>query len=130
MSHENDSGFDSCVSDICSDEIARVLRNCRQSLPEVDGHRILAHLQWLLSKYFGYHGPPEAAESAERAALHALFQLDGFRPDEIDEALRPAMQTVEDVLANKPRQKTGPMRRTRWNRGKVVAFPPSKDRIE
>lgn len=128
MRRKDDSGFDSHINDICSDEVTRMLRHCRLNLPEIDGRRLLAHLLWLLAKYYAHYGPTEAADSAERAAMHALFQLNGFRPDEIDEALRPAIQTVNDIVANKPRQRTGPMRRTKWHRGTVVAFPPTKDR--
>ena len=130
MRRKDESGFDSHIHDICSDEVTRMLRHCRTHLPEVDGRRLLAHLTWLLYRYYEHYGPQEAADGLERGAMHAMYQLAGFRPDEIDEALRPAMQTMNDIVTTKPRQRTGPMRRTRWSRGTVVAFPSTKNRSE
>ena len=103
-----------------------MLRRCRTETPNIDGRRVLGHFVWLLFRFYERYGPQEAADSLERAAMHAMYQLDGFRPEEIDEALRPAMQTVDDIVTTKPHQQTGPMRRTRWSRGKVVAFPKNR----
>ena len=60
--------------------------------------------------------------------MHAMYQLDGFHPDEIDEALRPTMQAMEDIVTTKPQQKTGSMRRTKRARGNIVPFPARKTR--
>ena len=130
MRRNDESGFDSHIHSICSDEVTRMLRHCRTQLPEIDGRQLLAHLAWLLFRYYEQCGPQEAADGIEQGALHALYQLDGFRPDEIDEALRPAMQTMNDIVVAKPRQRTGPMRRTKWHRGTVVAFPATKNRSD
>ena len=125
MRRKDESGFDSDLHHLCSDEIARMLRRCRTETPEIDGRRLLGHLIWVLFRFHERSGPQEAADSLERAAMHVLYRADGFSAEEIDEALRPAMQTMIDIVTEKPKRQTdtGPMRRTRWSRGTVVAFP-------
>lgn len=130
MKRNNESGFDSDLHHLCCDEIARMLRRCRTETPDIDGRQLLGHLIWVLFRWHERSGPQEAADALERAGMYVLYTLDGFSTNEIDEALRPAIQTISDIVTTKPRQRTGPMRRTRWCRGTVVAFPkqPTKPR--
>ena len=127
MKRKDETGFDSDLHHLCCDEIARMLRRCRTGTPHIDGRRLLGHLVWVLYRWYERSGPQEAADSLERAGMHALYSLDGFCPDEINEALRPAMQTINDIVTTKPRQKTGPMQRTKWLGGTVIPFPPRKN---
>ena len=78
---------------------------------------VLAHLVWLLFRWYERAGPQEAATALERAGMYALYTPEGFSAAEIDEALRPAMQTMHD-LVKKPKK----MRRTRWPNSVVVPF--------
>ena len=130
MRSKDESGFDNHIHEICSDEVARMLRYCRTHLPEIDGRQLLGHLIWVLFQWYERDGPQQAADALERAGLYVLYGLDGFSPQEIDEALFPALQTMSDIVTTKPHQQTGPMRRTKWHRGTVVAFPPTKNRSE
>ncbi len=129
MRRKDESGFDNDLHSLCSDEIARMLRRCRTETPNIDGRLVLAHLVWLLFRWYERSGPQEAADGLERAGMHALYRLDGFSSEEIDEALRPALTTMGDIVTKKPCQQTGPMRRTRWSAGKVVSFPKKPTRL-
>ena len=126
---KNDAGFDSDLHHLCCDEIARMLRRCRTETPDIDGRQLLGHLIWVLFRWYERSGPQEAAAALERAGMYVLYTLDGFSSEEIDEALRPALTTMGDIVTKKPCQQTGPMRRTRWSAGKVVSFPKKPTRL-
>ena len=128
MKRKDETGFDSDLHHLCSDEIARMLRHCRTETPEIDGRRLLGHLIWVLFRFHERSGPQEAADSLERAAMHVLYRADGFSAEEIDEALEPAMEVVREIVKTVPRQQVGPMRRTKWHRGNIVPFPARKTR--
>ena len=121
-------GFDEELFSIASDEICRMLRRCRTAYPKdvpLDGRRVLANLLWFLYRWYEQAGPIEAVAPLERAALHALYQLDGFRPDQIDEALESALEGARDLM--KPLPEDRPMRRRRWPaKMKVVPLFPEK----